>query len=74
MTKLDKFVILGQPWLQVVNPDIYWSTTKTIRDRNTGEAMAFGDEYTVNVELQYYITWRRMRWQSCLGNNQRTSS
>jgi hypothetical protein len=33
MTEIDKFdIILGQPWLQAVNPDIDWPT-KTIRDR-----------------------------------------
>jgi hypothetical protein len=48
-TELDNFdIILGQPWLQAVNPDIDWST-KTIRVRKTGEAMASGDEYTVRV-------------------------
>jgi hypothetical protein len=45
MTEHDKFdIILGQPWLQTVNPDIDWST-KTICDRKTGEAMVSGDEY-----------------------------
>ena len=35
-TDLDKFdIILGQPWLEVVNPDIDW-TTKTVRDRKSG--------------------------------------
>jgi hypothetical protein len=53
MTKLHKFdIILGQPWLQAVNPDIDWST-KTICDRKTGETMVFGDEYTVHVEVQH---------------------
>jgi hypothetical protein len=33
MTKQDKIdIIMGQLWLQAVNPDINWST-KTIRDR-----------------------------------------
>jgi hypothetical protein len=49
MTELDKFdIIFSQPWLQIVNPDIHWST-KTIRDRKSGEAMVYGDEYTVPV-------------------------
>jgi hypothetical protein len=49
MTKLNKFdIILGQS----VNPDIYWST-KTIRDRKTGEAMVHGDEYTVHVAVHH---------------------
>jgi hypothetical protein len=53
MTELDKFdIILGQPWLQAVNPDIDWST-KTICDRKTGEAMVFGDEYTVPVAVHH---------------------
>jgi hypothetical protein len=52
MTELDKLdIILGQPWLQAVNPDINWST-KTIRDRKTGEAMVFGDEYTVPMAVE----------------------
>jgi hypothetical protein len=70
MKEPDKFdIILGQPWLQAVNPDIDWST-KTIRDRKAGEAMVFGDEYTVHMAVHHL----RMRWQSCLGNNQQTSS
>ena len=53
MTELDKFdIILGQPWLQAVNPDKDWST-KTIRDRKTGEAMVSGDEYTVHVAVRH---------------------
>jgi hypothetical protein len=53
MSKLDEFdIILGQPWLQAVNPDIDWST-KTIRDLETGEAMVFGDEYTVHVAVHH---------------------
>jgi hypothetical protein len=53
MTKLDKFdIIIGQPWLQAVNPDIEWST-KTIRDRKAGEAMVHGDEYTVHVAVHH---------------------
>ena len=53
MTKLDKFdIILGQPWLQAANPDIDWST-KTIRDRKTGEAMVSGDDYTVLVAVHH---------------------
>jgi hypothetical protein len=53
MTELDKFdIILGQPWLQAVNPDVDWST-KTIRDRKTGEAMVCGDEYTVLVTVHH---------------------
>jgi hypothetical protein len=53
MTELDKFdIILGQPWLQAVNPDIYWST-KTIRDRKTGEAMVSSDEYTVHMAVHH---------------------
>ena len=52
-TELDKFdIILGQPWLQAVNPDTDWST-KTIRDRKTGEAMVSGDEYTVLVTVHH---------------------
>jgi hypothetical protein len=53
MTELYKFdIILGQPWLQAVNPDIDWST-KTIRGRKTGEAMVSGDEYTVPVAVHH---------------------
>jgi hypothetical protein len=53
MTEVDKFdIILGQPWLQAVNPDIDWSA-KTIRDRKTCEAMVFGDEYTVHVAVHH---------------------
>jgi hypothetical protein len=53
MTEFDKFdTILGQPWLQAVNPDIDWST-KTICDRKTGEAMVFVDEYTVLVVVHH---------------------
>jgi hypothetical protein len=53
LTKLDKFdIILGQPWLQAVNPDIDWST-KTIRERNNVEAMVFGDEYTVPLTVHH---------------------
>jgi hypothetical protein len=44
MTELDRFdIILGQPWLQAVNPDIDWST-RTIRGLKTGEAMVSCDE------------------------------
>jgi hypothetical protein len=54
MTELDKFdIILGQPWLQAVNPDIDWST-KTICDRKIGEAMVIGDEYTILVEVHHF--------------------
>jgi hypothetical protein len=53
MTEVDKFdIILGQPWLQAVNPHIDWST-KAIRDRKTGEAMVSGDEYTVHVAVHH---------------------
>jgi hypothetical protein len=53
MIEMDQFdIILGQPWLQAVNPDINWST-KTIRDRKTGKAMVFGDEYTVHVAVPH---------------------
>jgi hypothetical protein len=53
MTELDKFdIILGQPWLQAVNPDIDWST-KTIRDRRTGETMVSSDEYTVPMAVHH---------------------
>jgi hypothetical protein len=53
MTQLDKFdIILGQPWLQAVNPDIDWSI-KTIRDRKTCKAMVSGDEYTVHVVVHH---------------------
>jgi hypothetical protein len=53
ITELDKFdIILGQPWLQAVNPDIYWST-KTIRDRKIGEAVLSRDEYTVLVAVHH---------------------
>jgi hypothetical protein len=55
MTELDKFDIIlgqGQPWLQAVNPDIGWST-KTIRDRKTGEAMVSGDEYAVHLAVHH---------------------
>jgi hypothetical protein len=53
LTELDEFdIILGQPWLQAVNPDIDWST-KTIRDPKTGEAMVSGDEYTVHVAVHH---------------------
>jgi hypothetical protein len=53
MTELDKFdIILGQPWLQAVNPDINWYT-KTIRDRKNGEAMVSCDEYTVHVAIHH---------------------
>jgi hypothetical protein len=72
ITERDEFdIILGHPWLEAVNPDIYWST-KTIRDRKSGEVMVSGDEYTVPM-AKLYITWRRMRWQNCLDNNQHTS-
>jgi hypothetical protein len=53
MTEHDKFfILLGQPWLQAVNPDMNWCT-KTIRDRKTSEAMAIGDEYTVHVAVRH---------------------
>jgi hypothetical protein len=53
MTEMDKFdIILGQSWLQAVNPDIDWST-KTIRDHKTGEAMVYADEYTVPVAVHH---------------------
>jgi hypothetical protein len=53
MTELDKFdIILGQPWLQAINLDTNWST-KTIRDRKTGEAMLSGNEYTVHVAVHH---------------------
>jgi hypothetical protein len=53
MTELDEFdIIIGQPWLQAVNPDIDWST-KTIRDRKIGEARVYGDEYTVPVAVHH---------------------
>jgi hypothetical protein len=53
MTELDKFdIILGQPWLQAVNPDIDWPT-KTIRDRRTGKAMVFGDESTLPMAVHH---------------------
>jgi Holliday junction resolvase RusA-like endonuclease len=53
MTGHDKFNnMLGQPWLQAVNPDIDWST-KTIRDRKNGEAMVSDDEYTVHVAVHH---------------------
>jgi hypothetical protein len=53
MTELDKFdIILGQPWLQAVNPDIDWST-KTIRDRKTGETTVYDDEYTVPMTIHH---------------------
>jgi hypothetical protein len=49
----DKFdIIIGQPWLQAVNPDIDWST-KTMRDRKTGKTLVFGDEYTVQVAIHH---------------------
>jgi hypothetical protein len=55
MTELDKFdIILGKPWLQAVDPDIDWST-KTIRDRKTGEVMVFGDEYTVSMAVHHLV-------------------
>jgi hypothetical protein len=55
ITKLDKFdIILGQPWVQAVNRDIDWSI-KTIRDRKIGEAMVYGDEYTVYVPLVVHL-------------------
>jgi hypothetical protein len=54
VTELDNFdIILVQPCLQAVKPDINWST-KTIRDRKTGEAMVFGDEYTVPVTVHHF--------------------
>jgi hypothetical protein len=50
---LDKFdVILDQPWLQAVNPDIDWFT-KTIRDRKTGETRVSSDEYTVPMAMHH---------------------
>jgi acid stress-induced BolA-like protein IbaG/YrbA len=53
ITELDKFIIiLGQPWLQVVNSDIDWST-KTISDLKLGETMVSGDEYTVLVAVHH---------------------
>jgi hypothetical protein len=53
ITELDKFdIILGQPWLQAVNPDIDWST-KTICDSKSGEAMVYGDEYTVPLAVHH---------------------
>jgi hypothetical protein len=53
MRELDKFdIILGQSWLQAINPDIDWST-KTIPDRKTGEAMVFGDKYTVQMAVHH---------------------
>jgi hypothetical protein len=53
MAELDKFdIILGQPWVQALNPDIDWFT-KTIRDRKTGEAMVSGDEYVVPVAVHH---------------------
>jgi hypothetical protein len=53
ITELDKFdIILGQPWLLVVNPDTHWSS-RTIRNRENGEAMVSDDEYTVSVALHH---------------------
>jgi hypothetical protein len=53
MTELDRFdIILGQPWLHAVNPDIDWST-KTIRDRKNGEDMVSSDEYTIHVAIHH---------------------
>jgi hypothetical protein len=54
MTELDKFdIILGQRWLQAVNPDIYWST-KMIRGRKTCEAIVSRDEYTVPLAVHHF--------------------
>jgi hypothetical protein len=52
-TEVDEFdIVLGQPWLQAVNPDIDWST-RTIRDCKTGEATVSSDEYTVHVTVHH---------------------
>jgi hypothetical protein len=52
--ELDKFdIILCQPCLRAVNPDIYWST-KTIRDRKFAcEALVSGDECTVPMAIHH---------------------
>jgi hypothetical protein len=50
MDKLE--IILVQPWLQAVNPNIDWCT-RTIRDRKTCETMVFGDEYTVLMAIHH---------------------
>ena len=61
-TELDKFdVILGQPWLESANPDIDWST-KTIRDRQTGEILIEGMDYTVPTAV-YHLTAHDMAKQ-----------
>jgi hypothetical protein len=53
MTEQNKFdIILGQTWLQAVNPDINWST-KTIRDCKISKCMVSGDEYTVHVAVHH---------------------
>ena len=69
-TNLDKFdIILGQPWLEVVNPDIDW-TTKTVRDRKYGIILA-----TVDMLYPYvYNYWKPRRWHEKYGRNQSTYS
>jgi hypothetical protein len=53
LAEFDKFdIILGQPWLQGINPDIGWSTKPT-RDRKTCETMVCGDAYTVPVIVHH---------------------
>jgi hypothetical protein len=52
-TELEEIdIILGQPWLRTVNPEIDWST-KTIRDRKTGEAVVSSNEYTLPLALYH---------------------
>jgi hypothetical protein len=43
ITELDKLdIIIGQPWLHAINPDIYLYT-KAIRHRKTGETIVLDD-------------------------------
>jgi hypothetical protein len=62
MIEQDKFdIILGQPWLQAVNPDIDWPTKRFA-------TVKLVKLWCLATSTQYrwqYITRRQTRWHDC---------